>query len=85
MLSAGGFCDLKAKAPHGVPSRPSFEVRRGGRILVFLHEAHMLCCFFVFLSYLCCRTGIIALCVARVHEQECIVENENSQDVYTGE
>jgi hypothetical protein len=47
MLSAGGFCDLKAKAPHGVPFRPSAEVRRGGGILAFLHEAHMLCCFFV--------------------------------------
>ncbi len=52
MLSAGRFCDLKAKAPHGVPFRPSAEVRRGGGILAFLHEAHMLCCFFVFLSYL---------------------------------
>jgi len=52
MLSAGRFCDLKAKAPHGVPFRPSAEVRRGGGILAFLREAHMLCCFFVFLSYL---------------------------------
>ncbi|CAK9191507.1 unnamed protein product [Sphagnum troendelagicum] len=25
MLSAGRFCDLKAKAPHGVPFRPSAE------------------------------------------------------------
>lgn len=51
MLSAGRFCDLKAKA-HGVPFRPSAEVRRGRGILAFLHEAHMICCFFVFLSYL---------------------------------